>query len=109
MHFSDYAAAASSFAVYPNRGNNLAYPALGLCGEAGEVAEKVKKIIRDKDGIATDEDRRALSKELGDVLWYISQLAFELGIDPEEIPRGNLNKLASRKERGALQGSGDDR
>ena len=87
----------------------MTYPALGLCGEAGEVAEKVKKTLRDDGGVLSDDRRDALSRELGDVLWYLSQLATEAGLDLEEIASENLAKLFSRQERGVLRGSGDDR
>jgi NTP pyrophosphatase (non-canonical NTP hydrolase) len=87
----------------------LAYPALGLAGEAGEVAEHAKKAIRDDAGVVTEERRRAMAKELGDVLWYLSQLASELGLELEEIARANLEKLLSRQRRGVLSGSGDER
>ena len=87
----------------------LAYPALGLAGEAGEVAEQVKKSIRDDGGTVSDERREALTKELGDVLWYTAQLATELDLDLDEIARINLDKLLSRQRRGVLSGSGDDR
>lgn len=111
-HFVDfdlYQESAASFALYPNQGSNLAYPTLGLCGEAGEVAEKIKKVIRDSDGVVSDEIREALKLELGDVLWYVSQLAEELNLELGAIAEANINKLASRKERNALQGSGDNR
>ena len=84
--------------------NNLTYLALGLVGEAGEVAEKVKKKIRD-DKLDTAE----LAKELGDVLWYVTNLAEFIGYDLDEIARINLDKLHSRKARNKLQGSGDNR
>lgn len=87
----------------------MAYPALGLAGEAGEVAEHAKKAIRDDAGVVTEERRRAMAKELGDVLWYVSQLASELGLELEEIARANLEKLLSRQRRGVLSGSGDER
>lgn len=87
----------------------MAYPALGLAGEAGEVAEHAKKAIRDDAGVVTEERRRAMAKELGDVLWYVSQLASELGLELEDIARANLEKLLSRQRRGALSGSGDER
>jgi NTP pyrophosphatase (non-canonical NTP hydrolase) len=87
----------------------LTYPALGLAGEAGEVAEHAKKAIRDDGGVVTEERRRAMAKELGDVLWYVSQLASEVGLELEEIARANLEKLLSRQRRGVLSGSGDDR
>jgi NTP pyrophosphatase (non-canonical NTP hydrolase) len=87
----------------------LAYPALGLAGEAGEVAEHAKKAIRDDAGTVSDERRAAMAKELGDVLWYVAQLASELGLALEEIAQENLHKLSSRQRRGVLSGSGDDR
>jgi NTP pyrophosphatase (non-canonical NTP hydrolase) len=96
-------------AVYPNAGSNLVYPTLGLAGEAGEVAEKVKKLIRDDAGVLSDERRAAIAKELGDVLWYVAQVATEAELDLDEIAAANLQKLLSRAERGVLQGSGDDR
>jgi NTP pyrophosphatase (non-canonical NTP hydrolase) len=90
-------------------GSNFIYPALGLVGEAGEVAEKVKKIIRDGDGILTDPDREKIAKELSDVCWYVAVLAYELDYNLEEILQMNLDKLRSRQERGVLGGSGDNR
>ena len=83
--------------------------ALALNGEAGEVAEKVKKVWRDKNGLFLEEDRNALLLELGDSLFYITRLAAELGFSLEEVVEGNFNKILSRKERGTLQGSGDNR
>jgi NTP pyrophosphatase (non-canonical NTP hydrolase) len=95
-------------AEYP-RDAWLAYPALGLAGEAGEVAEHAKKAIRDDGGEVTPERRDAMAKELGDVLWYVAQLASELDLDLDEIAQRNLDKLLSRQQRGVLFGSGDDR
>jgi NTP pyrophosphatase (non-canonical NTP hydrolase) len=109
MDLSDYQLRSRATAVYPNAGSNLTYPALGLCGEAGETAEKVKKAIRDDGGILTDERREALAAELGDVLWYVAQLATEAGLDLDEIASGNLEKLRSRQRRAVLAGSGDRR
>ena len=80
----------------------------GLVGEAGEVAEKFKKILRDKNGIASDEDKKELAKELGDVLWYINSVGVYLGFSLEDIAQNNLDKVLSRKERGVTQGSGDN-
>jgi NTP pyrophosphatase (non-canonical NTP hydrolase) len=108
MDLSEYQRQSRRTAEYP-REAWLAYPALGLAGEAGEVAEHAKKAIRDDEGKVSDERRAALSKELGDVLWYVAQLATELGLDLDEIAAQNLEKLFSRQQRGVLSGSGDDR
>ena len=109
MRFSEYQRRSRETAVYPHLGDNLVYPALGLCGEAGETAEKIKKAIRDDGGVLTDERRAALAAELGDVLWYVAQLATEAGVDLDEIAESNLEKLLSRRERAVLHGSGDFR
>jgi len=82
---------------------------LGLAGEAGEVTEDVKKILRDKGGKTTDKDREELVLELGDVMWYIAVVADYLGVTMEEVAEKNIEKLVSRKNRGTLSGSGDDR
>jgi NTP pyrophosphatase (non-canonical NTP hydrolase) len=109
MFLNEYQEAALNTAVYPNQGANFAYPALGLAGEAGEVADKLKKVIRDNGGVLTDPVRDAVAKELGDVLWYVSVLAHEMDYSLEEIAQTNLDKLASRQERGVITGSGDNR
>ncbi|MDQ3607637.1 MAG: nucleoside triphosphate pyrophosphohydrolase family protein [Actinomycetota bacterium] len=109
MDLTHYQERSRVTAVYPDAGANLLYPTLGLCGEAGEVAEKVKKMIRDDGGVLSDARRGALAAELGDVLWYVAQLATEAGLDLDSIAWGNLDKLRSREERGALRGSGDER
>ena len=108
MDLSEYQRQSRRTAEYP-REAWLAYPALGLAGEAGEVAEHAKKAIRDDAGKISDERKAAMSKELGDVLWYVAQLATELGLDLDEIAGQNLEKLFSRQARGVLSGSGDDR
>ena len=108
MEFSEYQRLSRQTAEYP-REAWLAYPALGLAGEAGEVAEHAKKAIRDDAGEVSPERRLAMAKELGDVLWYVTQLASELGLELDEIARENLEKLLSRQRRGVLSGSGDDR
>ncbi len=87
----------------------MIYPTLGLAGEAGEVAEKVKKVIRDKGGVFDNDARAAIAKELGDVLWYVAQIASELSLDLSNVAQGNLDKLADRAQRGQLQGNGDNR
>ena len=109
MELSEYQKRSRVTAVYPNAGANLTYPALGLCGEAGEAAEKVKKAIRDDGGELTPERRAALGAELGDVLWYVAQLATEAGLDLDSLAQENLHKLLSRQDRNVLQGSGDTR
>ncbi len=108
MDLSEYQRESRRTAEYP-REAWLAYPALGLAGEAGEVAEHAKKAIRDDGGKISDERRAAMSKELGDVLWYVAQLASELDLSLDDIAKQNLEKLFSRQARGVLSGSGDDR
>ena len=108
VELSEYQRLSRRTAEYP-REAWLAYPALGLAGEAGEVAEHAKKAIRDDAGAVTDERRAAMGKELGDVLWYVAQLASELGLELEDIAQVNLDKLLSRQRRGVLSGSGDER
>ncbi len=86
------------------------YSVLGLCGEAGEVADKLKKIYRDKDWKnITIEDKEDIKKELGDVLWYIAKMCDDLGFTLNEVAETNLYKIHDRKERGTLRGSGDNR
>jgi NTP pyrophosphatase (non-canonical NTP hydrolase) len=87
----------------------IVYPTLGLVNEAGELAGKVKKIFRDKGGQISPEDREALKYELGDVLWYLAQIATELDLSLQEVAESNLEKLFDRKARGAIGGEGDKR
>jgi NTP pyrophosphatase (non-canonical NTP hydrolase) len=94
---------ASQTAIFPKE-KALEYLALGLTSEAGEVAGKVKKLIRDGKG-----DKKAIASEIGDVLWYCAMLAKETDVPLNEIMKENLRKLHSRKERGTLSGSGDER
>jgi NTP pyrophosphatase (non-canonical NTP hydrolase) len=108
VELSEYQRASRATAEYPRQAW-LVYPALGLAGEAGEVAEHAKKAIRDDGGAVTQQRREAMSKELGDVLWYVAQLATELELELEEIASANLEKLLSRQRRGVLSGSGDER
>jgi NTP pyrophosphatase (non-canonical NTP hydrolase) len=109
MNLNDYQLAALDTAMYPNKGCNFTYPALGLAGEAGEVADKLKKVIRDNDGDLTKDVRDAVAKEIGDVLWYVAVLAYEMNYNLSDIAQMNVDKLASRKERGVITGSGDNR
>ena len=108
MTFNDYQRNTAKTAIYPPE-IGLAYVTMGLAGEAGEIANKVKKIYRDKQGVLDDETRAILSAELGDVLWYVSQLATEVGVDLATVANDNIKKLTSRKERGTLTGDGDNR
>lgn len=85
------------------------YAVLGLVGEAGELANKIKKVIRDNNGVMSDEKLKEIGKELGDTCWYQSALARELGLEMDDIAKENLEKLFSRKERGVLKGDGDNR
>ena len=87
----------------------IVYPTLGMVNEAGELAGKVKKIFRDKGGEISDADREALKYELGDVLWYMAQIATELGISLQDVAEANLVKLFDRLERGKIRGEGDYR
>ena len=109
MDFKTYQKHARLTAQYPNLGSNNIYPTLGLVGEAGEVAEKVKKVIRDKEGIFDEESKKGIKKELGDVLWYISNLCNEFNFELEEVALQNLEKLKLRAAKGKISGSGDDR
>ena len=109
MDFKTYQKKARSTAQYPNLGKNFVYPTLGLVGEAGEVAEKVKKVIRDKNGIFDEESEKAIKKELGDVLWYLSNLCTEFNFCLTEVAQQNLDKLKKRMASGNISGSGDDR
>ena len=111
MTFNEYQDHAATTAIYPKRGkiSGLAYTALGLNGEAGEVAEKIKKALRDNNGVIDEAKTYELAKELGDVLWYVAETASQLGLSLGQIAEINVEKLYSRKDRGQLQGSGDER
>ncbi len=134
MNFADYQAAAVKTAIYPPDAA-IFYPALGLAGEVGELAEKVidvecpatqrdtlglakhtglianqvKKILRDDNGVLTPERKSAIASEIGDICWYLAALAYDIGVDLEDIAQENLDKLASRQERGTIKGDGDNR
>ena len=109
---NEYQADAAATAIYKWK---VIYPALGLAGEAGEVSDKLKKLIRDNDvrfdgeGMITDQQRADLGAELGDVLWYVSNLARDLGLTLNDVAMMNLEKLQSRQSRGVIGGSGDNR
>lgn len=109
MDFKEYQIKSRQTALYPDVGKNFIYPTLGLCGETGEVAEKIKKVLRDKGGKLDDETKTEIQKELGDILWYLAQIATELELDFDQIASKNIEKLFSRKERGVLHGNGDNR
>ena len=109
MQFSEYQKLAGQYAVYPAKGNNYAYPALGVTAEAGEVVNKIKRVIRDNDGIMSEGDKKSIGHEIGDVLWYLATLATELDQDLGKIAQNNLDKLQGRKDRGTLHGAGDIR
>lgn len=105
---NEYQKAALQTAIYPED-KKIIYPALGLTGEAGEVADKVKKVYRDANGIYTDEIKQNIMKEVGDTLWYCAVMANDLGFTLEEVAQANIDKLASRYNRGKISGSGDER
>jgi len=108
LNFEDYQKEAMETAVYPER-YKVIYSTMGLAGEAGEVANKVKKIYRDRGGEIDDEARQMLCGEIGDVLWYCAALCSDLGTSLDIVAEANLKKLRDRKKRDALQGSGDAR
>lgn len=109
MTFNEYQKKSRETAIYYNKDKNYIYPTLGLVGEAGEIAEKIKKVLRDNGGAVDEKDKVELVKELGDLLWYLSQLSTELGLSLDDIAVSNIEKITSRKERGVLHGSGDNR
>lgn len=106
MNINEYQKQASETAIYQDK---VIYPTLGLAGEAGEIANKVKKILRDNAGEMKEDVRQNLISELGDVLWYIAALATDLKADLSEVANQNIEKLNSRKNRGVIGGSGDNR
>ncbi len=127
LSFADYQRLSRRTAIYPRMGKNTLYPTLGLVGESsetvvslleailgliknsGNISEAIKKSQRDDAGILTDDRRERVVKELGDILWYVSALSWEIGIPLHEIAKINIEKLHGRKERGKLKGSGDNR
>ena len=110
MTLDEYQGAAIKTAFYEQiPGMKVVYPVLGLCGEVGEVAEKIKKTFRDEGGVFTEEKKKAIALELGDVLWYLASLSRDLGFNLNEVAQMNIEKINSRKERGVTHGSGDNR
>lgn len=111
LTFTEYQVKSAQTAIYPGSGEQmgLIYCLLGLANEAGEVLGKYKKVLRDNDGDLTEEVRANLAAEFGDVLWYLSNGVNELGLSLESVAEANLDKLFSRKARGVIGGSGDNR
>ncbi len=113
LTFTAYEHAAAKTAIYPEAGQGnmfgLAYCTLGLTNEAGEVAGKLKKVMRDEAGTLTAAAKTAIAAEAADTLWYLAMLARELGVTLEEMATANITKLTDRMERGVLGGSGDNR
>lgn len=110
MNFNEYQEKALTTASTTNdEFKDIMHWVLGVNGEAGEIAEKLKKIIRDKKGVISKADKTELGGEIGDVLWYLATLAHHLGLSFEYIAKTNLDKLQSRKKRGVIAGSGDNR
>lgn len=109
MTGNEYQERATKSAIYPDIGNNITYPALGLAGESGEVCDKIKKVLRDDGGKFTEATKLALMKEIGDVLWYVAALCNELDFTIEDVMETNIRKLQDRIARGVRGGSGDDR
>jgi NTP pyrophosphatase (non-canonical NTP hydrolase) len=108
-NLDDYQRQSRKTASLVHTDHPITYPTLGLLNEAGELAGKVKKIFRDKGGQISPQDREALKYELGDVLWYLAQIATELELSLQEVAEANLEKLFSRLERGKIGGEGDYR
>lgn len=108
MEAFDYQKWSKSTAIYKPEGA-IPYLTLGLVGEAGEVANKVKKVLRDNDSIMTPEVVEKIGDEIGDTMWYVARLLDELGLDIREVLQKNHDKLEDRKARNVIQGSGDKR
>jgi len=110
MNFNDYQTESRKTAIYPDKDTGkIDYLALGLAGETGEVSDMIKKAIRDNGGLINDAIKENIKKEMGDILWYLAQIATELGLSFDQIATENLKKTQSRMARGKLQGSGDER
>lgn len=113
MEFDEYQEKAAKYDFFEVTDNlsevGFIEKVLGLTGEAGEAADKIKKILRDKDGVVSDEDRGLVVKELGDVLWYVASIARYLNVPLSDVASGNIEKLESRLQRDKLHGEGDER
>lgn len=109
MNLDEYQKLALRTAAPKDKKNELFHLLLALCGESGEIAEKAKKIIRDKDSDFSQWDREDIIKELGDVLWHVAVIANYFDIPLDEVGDKNIAKLADRMKRGMISGSGDDR
>jgi NTP pyrophosphatase (non-canonical NTP hydrolase) len=109
MTFDEYQTLSRATAIYPNKDSNFIYPVLGLLGEGGELADKVKKVLRDKGGKLDEAIKQELAQELGDVLWYAAQFTSELKLSLGDIAKSNIEKIRSRQARNKLHGSGDNR
>lgn len=108
MNLEEYQKLAAETAIYGDH-NAINYPVLGLTSEAGEIAGKWKKVLRDDKGVLSDEKKKELSKEVGDVLWYCAALCRDLGVSLADVAQQNIDKLMDRKKRSVLGGSGDNR
>lgn len=106
-HYQEEASKTATFDDFPV--DPIVYLTLGLTGESGEVAEKIKKMFRNDNGTLSDEKKEAIKYELGDVLWYVSQLARALGYTLDEVAHANIKKLADRHARGVIKSEGDNR
>ena len=106
LTFNDYQKTAKETAIYKD---GIFYPVLGLCGESGEVADKIKKIYRDNNGIISEDNKEQLVKEMGDVLWYLANMATDLNVTLEDVARKNLEKIQIRQQKNLIHGEGDNR
>lgn len=109
MDFKEYQKKSRETVIYPNSGDNFIYPAIGLSSEVGEVCGKIKRVLREYEGAINEEMRQEISKELGDVLWYLAQLSTEFGLSLDDVAKENIEKLQFRKKRDKIKGTGDNR
>ena len=109
LNFDEYQIKSRKTAIYPKLGESYVYPLIGMNGECGELTEKIKKILRDKNGKWNNDDTKGISKEIGDILWYAAQVATEFDLSLNNIAKENLEKLQNRQKRDKIHGSGDNR